>query len=296
MKYNLRHRYSNYALSFGLVDYGQPDWQTLLNKALSNLSTSAGVVSLPNFIWELRELPQLIKWSGDLLLGRPNGLRPDQAHLAYTFGWAPFIADLQTFANFAENVESRLKRIYDAEESHSISGGIGGESHQDSSDGSLSNPYRVSEILWYKDQDMRRRTWYSAKLTPDYSVPRFSSEMQKVGWALGFHNKAKALWDALPWSFMIDYFLSIGDFIEAKSAEDQVSSICIMCNDKYWVRSTLVPSYGWEQVMTNNGVRHTERKMRRVFSNPTAIPSLALSTLGQKLPILGSLATSAAYR
>jgi hypothetical protein len=283
-------QYTGYAVEHPNVDYGFPEWQFYLNKALANISTSSGVLSLPNFIWELRELPQMIKDAGLVLLGRPSGLRPDKVHLTETFGWSPLISDLRTLANFGQEVENELRRIYKASQSHSISGRITTQHFGQQS------VVQTSRMNYYQFSDMRRDVWFSAKLNPSYSLPRFEDSGDRVAWALGFHNAKKALWDALPWSFMIDYFAGIGDLIEAADAVDDVSSICIMCKDYYNDRVTLVPGSGWENVLTHDGSRKTERKMRRVYTNPRAVPSLALTTLASKLPILGSLVSANVFR
>ena len=69
-------------------------------------------VNLPLFIFELKDIPMMLKHAGDLLhkIKTPSRLSLDKeaaaATLAYQFGWAPLIQDLSKLINFSELVQN----------------------------------------------------------------------------------------------------------------------------------------------------------------------------------------------
>jgi hypothetical protein len=99
------------------------DLGALASSLIAGTNPTRPDVLVPNFLFELKDMPMMLKDAGDLLLG---GLKPSirkrnkknlsaSQYLAYNFGWAPLISDVKKLFDFTENVKKRTSewnRVY----------------------------------------------------------------------------------------------------------------------------------------------------------------------------------------
>jgi hypothetical protein len=176
------------------------------------------------FLGELREALHMIrnpamslrKGLSDYLSALKKGRRGSPARrtsfirktwLEYSFGWAPFLNDLDNARHYLERRQDYLYR-----ELVRVSG-EGGRS-------ALINDTLSSEgdgifaISWRLKTMRTTEVQYKAAVRSDPSSKRLITQS-----SLGLSPRSfvPTLWELLPWSFCIDYFTNIGDVLTAWS-------------------------------------------------------------------------------
>lgn len=139
--------------------------------------------------------------------------KASSAHLAWKFGVVPFTRDVLNVLNIAQMVDAHLQKLRAKTNSASDSWVV--TSTQDSSKWE-STEGRVglySGSIYYKDSYERyvgARLFFRARLTYNTSDAVRTSLLWD---AAGFRNIASTAWDLIPWSFLIDWFVSVSDFL-----------------------------------------------------------------------------------
>jgi hypothetical protein len=157
---------------------------------------------------------------------------------------------------------------------------------------------------WCFTADVRVRefvdVWYSAngKLLNTIPDNLFTTRSLSNRQMLGLRLHPTTMWNAIPWSWLTDYFSNFGDVLEASEtlASLKVTRMCVM--QKNTTFSLL------ENARVSPGVTHNAesaimkltQKARTVSANPT--PRLAATPWlnARQAGILGSLAVVAAFR
>lgn len=186
-------------------------------------------VSIPNFIYELKDLPGMIRDIGDFkrrlrktgsTLGAAKSVASD--HLAIQFGWKPLIKDLADMLAFQEQVD---KRIQELDRLYSSKGLKRRLQLLDVSEVSTSNQTVDTSIgvtiRVRKDKITRIRSWGTVRWLPT-SIPKDlkRQDLGKMARNLVFgmqHRGVDALqaWNMLPWSWLIDWFANTGEYLGA---------------------------------------------------------------------------------
>jgi hypothetical protein len=166
--------------------------------------------SLFNFIMELPELPRLALQilSAKKLIKKLMSFGADgrktlaELHLAYQFGVKPLLSDLE---GIVDNLLESEKKVNDFIQR-----------------GKTPKPYHyreIEDVAPYSLQETRlgqimckQKTILSSTLlcTYTYKKPSFLD-----GWAeiMGLYPTPKRIWDAIPFSFLIDWVFKIGDML-----------------------------------------------------------------------------------
>nr|APG77044.1 hypothetical protein [Beihai levi-like virus 8] len=104
------------------------------------------------------------------------------------------------------------------------------------------------------------------------------------------------VWNAIPWSWLVDYFLQVGNFLEAQQGyyRSTADQMCLMSKSELEAAAMWhAESSYWEPGMTwDSGLAKFTHLRRKVVYHPK--PQLLYRpflTLGQ-LSILGALSTS----
>lgn len=123
--------------------------------------------------------------------------------LEHQFGWKPLISDIQ-------EAKTAIKESY--------SGGLDDRvwAHGVGEDYGSLNKSRIYSMPTYPYLDQYRRYRYYTKIIySSYLGSRTISPPIKTD--LGFHPRdwLPALWEVVPWSFLVDYFVNIDDIISA---------------------------------------------------------------------------------
>lgn len=272
----------------------------LTDKLLARSSPSRPIVDLPVFLFELKDLPNMIRQAGRAIkrASGAGGPPPDaqgvaSAHLAYNFGWAPLIDDLSKLLNWQEAVDRKMDQL---RRLHSKGGLRRNITLEEVEAGPVVTPQTAvqsSGILIYstKSKITKRKSWGSVRWNPS-SIPKGGAPSYKDAFmaAFGLNVSIATVWEALPWSWLIDWFSSVGDYLAAhrNTVPATPSRICIM------QMTTTVTSYPLESIASGFGWKGATVSRVTKTRTPTSIsvlPTVYLPFLsGYQLSILGALA------
>lgn len=292
------------------------------NLAAQLLQLAAGsnptrpVVKLPVALFELRELPMMIHQAGAILSnGRKldtrgrywRHLTPEQraasTHLAIEFGWKPLLSDLVSMVTLSDAVEKRRK-----EWDKLMQGGLRRRVQLWSGKGfhlESIYDYNYGITMLIKSEGVTN-VWGTIKWKPAAAFP-FNGRppdnyIRRQLLGLTSPSIASNLWEALPWSWLIDWFAGFGTFLQAHQGKGLVipSSPCVMTT-RQTIQSvnsqhTAWNNYPGDTVREDRGQSSTSSinqivgsKTRQIGSLPS-LPQAWLPHLsGSQLSILGAL-------
>lgn len=206
-------------------------------KGWNRFSPGSPIASLSQFIGELRQLPRdPFKMAREMVQSirraRSNTVGADilrrsvgDHYLNWSFGWRPFLQDLEKISQFNEELFRSLDQLYRDHgkvvrrrgtiESTSTttvtvdnSGSTGGYMPQIATNKSGGSRRTVTTIV--KD-----RYWFSAGFTfrmPNVNDSEAMSSLRQ--YLQGGGISPSVVWELTPWSWLADYFTSIGDSLE----------------------------------------------------------------------------------
>jgi hypothetical protein len=253
-------------------------------------------VDIPLFIFELKDFPRMLR---DAVRFKNNKLVYSDipgSVLSYFFGYAPLASDLIKLLGYGEAVENAIAHYKRVDVDKKASGTLDkNKILLRVNTGSYTTPYNQATQSWVQHLYHNRRIWYSAKLTPAYTLPNWDSPIARTRWALGLNASYETIWNAIPWSWLIDYFINMGDFLAAHRGgmPNGISSVTLMCEDTMEVDIRKIWGSGWNGTTEliapkNNG----HKKQRKVVVNPTPSVTFTPSPAAGKGHILASLVLS----
>jgi len=216
-----------------------------------------------------------------------------QWHLALSFGWLPVLSDIRNFLKARKDLHKRLAQVIrDAERPvrrrRQLRKDVNEHWTYTYVHGSSYNPYMSPSLnaYAYADEGVARTVvtvnsidnmWAMAKfryfLPPGPRDEAWSRNMRRR--IMGGRITPHALYSVLPWSWLVDYFVGVGDFI--KATDDGVADLLI-CDYCYIMRNhEYVATVEAEQYMRGNG------------SGPVKVKSLYTYKAGCKSRTPGSL-------
>lgn len=128
--------------------------------------------------------------------------------LEYAFGWAPLISDTKAGAE-------ALARLIHGEIRHTTVRGSGSDEDNDWSS-QLVTPtgmppgWRIVNTI---NHTRRVRVFYYGQVRAKAQGPTLENAMYLFGFSA--EEFVPTIWNLLPWSFLVDYFVNIGDVLEA---------------------------------------------------------------------------------
>ena len=183
-------------------------------------------VSLPNFLFELDDVQKLFldfkKSFQRVRSGAPipNLKRAAQAkslagnHLEYKFGIKPLIGDLEAMFDIISNLKQRLKdfeaaanQVFNTEKT--ILSETIVKTGSFNYNGSSQNP-----CLWKGTVTRSKRLGFTYRALPFNVTRGYSTMLQAYLDALGFELNPRIVWDAIPFTFVLDWFFGIGSWLE----------------------------------------------------------------------------------
>jgi hypothetical protein len=198
------------------------------NKLLARTNPSRADIQTLVFVAELRDAPQLVKLAGDTILKRGAG-----AYLSWEFGWAPLIDDIKKMLDFRSRVDKRVREL------HQLygKGGLRRRMTLDRATAESSSTITVESnlsgfIKARKAHFTNVRRWGTVRYLPTSLPPKDESDYHKLAARLvyGLTPSMSSLWNALPWTWLSDWFIGIGDYIDAtdNTVPTLRESCCIM--------------------------------------------------------------------
>jgi hypothetical protein len=134
---------------------------------------------------------------------------PFAADLFNQFALRPLISDLKALVDFSRHMHSQAKRMYSAKPVRvraSVHDRGTWEHSQDHP--STANPYWITG-----ERDRIVTTWAMVKYPPPAEMPDINPLIAALD-AAGFDKPVSVAWELTPWSWLIDYFVGVGDFLE----------------------------------------------------------------------------------
>jgi hypothetical protein len=196
------------------------------NKFLSEVRKTQTRFSGPTFLGELRETQRMLRRPAEALWknleGYERDLRKRKASnpkrwiysipdlwLEHAFGWRPLMMDI-------DDAFSALNSLLDGEHVEHISCGA-----VDSKVGNeLNGTYTVAGTNYIRGNYRKVETWQAyVRYRGDVVVQAATTFADKAArWGFTPEEFLPTAWELLPWSFLVDYFTTIGDFIDASGA------------------------------------------------------------------------------
>ena len=288
----------NYAPVISTINW--PYWRT---KALANMNPYKPNVDLPLFLFELRELPKMLQQLGRVLGGQAKPSDVPGGFLGYQFGWAPLVSDTLALFKLTVLIDARIRYLRNLEGGTHISRKLFdgvimdtvSPGYQAFITNMPGNPYCYTASVRTVE---RLKVWFTANGKLMSVLPPSSLDLRILSTriVLGLTATPYRLWDALPWSWLIDYLYNIGDFLEARDGLTrlQVTRLNVM--------ATVVKTITHQGVQTAPGLTASEpvltwtSKQRSPFGHPTPNNTMTPFFTGKMIAILGALATSKALK
>lgn len=231
-----------YTVFPGDVAIAVPSDNASIQQAAARSNPGRVGVHLPVFLAELRDIPHLIKSGGDLLtqfwrLGRTPSARSQYLsslgaarngagiYLNYQFGVQPLISDIRKMLMFTELVDRRvgdLQRLYSSGGLHkkiTVFSDVQTISGVDIVNSDWSVVFQARKTI-----TTQKKKWVVLHWRPTaYPSFRHGTNMRYLARRLvtgtsGFgHQQMTELWEALPWSWFIDWFANVGQWMQAHS-------------------------------------------------------------------------------
>lgn len=184
-------------------------WQIFADEAFNSFSTQIPTdVSVANFTWELRELGQLLPKLGANVQKTLSGQQ-----LQMEFGWKPLLDDLRKLGGLLSRVNSRIDFLKSTYGKRTRLGAYKGNVAEVSLSSYTQNiqDMRFSYVthrweLVATRCDLRAGGLLFHTLEDLDTVYSFCRAMTV---ALGLDNPLKTVWNALPYSFVVDWFLGL---------------------------------------------------------------------------------------
>lgn len=209
----------------------EPSESEAVAKTLANTNPFRYTISVPVMILELVDATSLLKFAAKTFSGLLGG-----AYLNWRFGYMTMLQDIKTLASITKAIEARVhefndlvskggsrKRVFISARSTSTEGRTDMMSN---GYGSWGGPVKANfhtkvwgSVHWRPKRD---------KLLEVQALTDFNSAVQHV---LDLDSPdPSTVWEAIPFSWLVDYFVNIGDSLKAVESTDLVipSDLCIM--------------------------------------------------------------------
>ena len=184
--------------------------QGYINDAFAKLRPDLTSVSIPNFLLELDDIPRLwqqFKYKLSLAK-RAAGLK-----LSWDFGLRPLIGDLQ---NIKDAISTSLERV---KEWNKTAGTIYQKSAtlsnlNNSSSGTETLSLAPHVVNWRGSRSGTVSAFLTFKTLAIPALTEAETMLRTYLDALGFELNPRIVWDAIPFSFVLDWFFDVGGWLQ----------------------------------------------------------------------------------
>lgn len=321
-------------------DYANERYSALKNRgaeAWNRLRPDLPDFSLATSLYELKDLPNMFRDYVKVMRGEldraarhRHGRRytalswSGKWYLAIEFGWLPLYKDIQNFCEAQQGKQKRLTQlIRDAgrpvRRSTTLTDEAGdsgvkrySKSYLSSLDGTPHHPTFVTQCYDYGPESHVRterrttdRTWAEGRFR--YFLPPGPRDVEwkksMLRRIMGGRLTPDVLYNIMPWTWLIDYFTDLGQFMKAISpgvADSLICDYCYLMRHKEWTETTEARMrYGVRRVngKTFGGVLtstlETKRTLKmRTYASPFGFGIKAESLSPKQVAIMGALGLS----
>jgi hypothetical protein len=307
----------------GLVNSGNPGFlgnlttppsdYVALEMARARTNPNNPDVDIPVLVFEMKDIPRLIKQAGDLILyGRGllnNGYaalnrmpyRAADAYLGYEFGLSPLVRDLQKTVGVAGLIAKRLKTLdqlyHGGGSTYSKSATVWSEHvYGPPSSYYLSSLYAESNVFSFKEHTEYKK-WVSFKWKPTSPPPLTPQDKLALARRLvfGLDLSFATIWEAMPWSWLIDWFTIGGDIVRStrNTVPVTASGSCVMTQRRaLWQIGNRVAGSGGFPDPAGSGAISQLRVPGALISGSSLLKADFPILDGKQLSILSALAVT----
>jgi hypothetical protein len=220
-------------------------WDYYFTQAIAGMNPDVPVVDLPLFLFEFKDFPAMLKNMGDvLLLEKTIGKKTHklgqivdgvklgaESFLAYKFGWAPLMSDLVNLGHLALGIDQRIRQLRNMQKRKKV------RRHLTSTSNSYDGGGVFAASPWYgvlqTDIEESTTAWFTARpYLLDDMPPLIPDDKTALLQAMGLTQglSYSTVWNAVPWSWLVDYFINVGSFLEAHRGYTRwaMGDVCVM--------------------------------------------------------------------
>lgn len=281
-------------------EYMEGTTEALTAELLAKSNPFRYSVSVPVMVAELVEGASLLKLASNnyfALIG--------SAHLNKVFGWDAMKNDIRTLAKLTTAIESRIKEF----NSLVMKGGL--RRKVNLTRASTFGPETITSIhsdaqgAWngVVKSKYSTKVWGSVRWVPNRTSPVDLSKLATFNEAIKLvldlrQPDASTIWEMIPFSWLADYFLNVGDTLQAIEDTDKVlpHDICIMRERTVNTGTVGIVDapggYPWDRHESiSDGEVIYEMKLRKVvtISDAGDLLSFGIMTRGQATNLLALL-------
>jgi len=219
------------------------------------------VMGLANSIFELKDVPGMLRQrfldgGFDHFFG--------SVYLAYKFGWAPLLSDVRKLYEAQRGIYSRLNQLL-KDNGKPVNRRINGIKSEEKSlisehRGGFPPLYPAfvtqcygsnSDTLIRKESIKRTREWFSGQfvywLPPKGNMPDWEWRRWMIARLYGLNVTPGAVYKAIPWSWLVDWFSTAGDAVANMDAGVTARTISnyayVMGHQEDIIRTTVTGSF-----------------------------------------------------
>jgi hypothetical protein len=261
------------------------DMQAEATKAAARTNPARPHVRLPVAAAELRDLPRIIQVRGRSLLQKGA-----EHNLRYNFGIKPLVNDLLSLIGFADAYQQRSAEVEKLISKGGLKRRFTGATDENTISGRWSA--LVSSYSGYFTTTTTDKCWFVINWEPStyvQTLDRFerASFIKRRLLGLGLEQQLANAWESLPWSWLIDWFSTIGSWMQANN--NSIAHIASISGQRLIESKHTLESIVDDKGHTIDIPERTYRHFLRSAYHPTITATKPLLS-GSQVGILASLA------
>jgi hypothetical protein len=226
--------YENFASQLNISAHVGPSTPEPSNAACIDIGASRTninrpITDLPVAVFEMKDIPRLVKSAGDKIRFAKNLSRGQKkaihelpylaasSYLEHEFAYRPLIRDFLNMIGFVSNVGKKLDILNQLYEGGGHGKSFSSTVWRDTAVGGTGANYLTGlyqESNYFATRKVtERKKWVSIKWKPTGPPPKTDDEKMALAirLAYGLELSFATLWEAMPWSWLVDWFTTVGD-------------------------------------------------------------------------------------
>jgi hypothetical protein len=281
--------------------------QAWINEYFSRAQPDLTTVSIPNFLLDIDELMKLYelwkKRSSEFpryIKNVKNATKKDvvnaipEKFIAFKFGWKPTVADLTDLIDGVLNLrkkiaefEAKLGQLYQTGSNYN-------HGLPTSASGTTVYPSGSHTCTWTANCQRKATVSITYAAQPLAVIGSLDLVLRALLDSMGFELNPRIIWDAIPFSFVVDWFFNVGGFL-ARYKVDALELPIVLVDS--FVSYKEINNIQWRWIRANDGTYTTRPTssgacyVKNTFHRMPIYPDYSsLSGLGWKMPSLNQAA------
>lgn len=184
--------------------------QSYVNDAFNRAQPDLTTVSVPNFLLELGDIKSLFElWKNNVSLAKNLA----GARLNYSFGWKPTIGDVAAMLDSVRSFKDKLQHFRESLNSITNKDYLMAKIVVNKT-GSNYNSTTHGRTDWTGSLSGVVKVHLKFKYLPIPEMTNIELNLRGLLDTLGFELNPRIIWDALPFTFVIDWFFGVGNWLQ----------------------------------------------------------------------------------